>query len=111
MDQLRILYVTTKNRDEARNIGSLLIRQKLCACVNILDGMESMYWWDGEVQSDTECVLLVKTTSDQVPAVTETILDLHSYDVPCVISLPLSADEGNEEYLQWIRDSVASSTL
>ncbi|WP_340104088.1 divalent-cation tolerance protein CutA [Rhodohalobacter sp. 8-1] len=111
MTHLRILYVTTENRDEARNIGSVLVQQKLCACVNILDGMESIYWWDGEVQSDTECVLLVKTTAEYVPAVTETILDLHSYDVPCVISLPLAADEGNEEYLQWIQNSVKHSTL
>lgn len=111
MEHLRILYVTTENREEARTIGSALVQQKLCACVNILEGMESMYWWDGEVQTDTECVLLVKTTTELVSAVTETILDLHSYDVPCVISLPLSDNEGNREYLQWIRNSVTNPNL
>ena len=111
MDHLRILYVTTENRNEARKIGSVLVEQRLCACVNILDGMESIYWWNGEVQSDTECVLLIKTTSEHVPAVTKTVLNLHSYDVPCVISLPFSSDEGNQEYLQWIHNSVANSNL
>ena len=64
MDQPKLLYVTAANREEARRIGEILVQQKLCACVNILDGMESMYWWDGEVQSDTECVLLIKPRPD-----------------------------------------------
>jgi periplasmic divalent cation tolerance protein len=109
MENPRILYVTTQNRNEARKIGNVLVQQKFCACVNILDGMESMYWWEGEVQTETECVLLVKTTAEYVKAATDTILKHHSYDVPCVVSLPLSAAEGNKEYLQWIRESVANS--
>lgn len=64
MDQPKLLYVTAANREEARRIGEILVQQKLCACVNILDGMESMYWWDGEVQSDTECVILIKQRPD-----------------------------------------------
>lgn len=106
MDELRMLYVTTGNRDEARRIGKVLVEEKLCACVNILDPMESLYWWDGEVQNDKETVLIVKTTRELVAEVTQTIKNLHSYDVPCVISLPLSAEEGNLEYLTWIRKSV-----
>lgn len=106
MDDPRILYVTTANKQEARQLGSVLVKNKLCACVNILEGMESLYWWEGEVQSDRECILLVKTTKKMVPKVTKTIKKHHSYDVPCVISLPLSAGEGNPEYLQWLRDAV-----
>jgi periplasmic divalent cation tolerance protein len=109
MDNPRILYVTTQNREKARRIGNVLVQQRLCACVNILDDMESMYWWEGDVHTDTECVLLVKTTAERVKAATEAILQHHSYDVPCVVSLPLSAAEGNKEYLQWIRESVANS--
>lgn len=108
MDQLRILYVTTETREDARSIGEMLVKQKLCACVNILDGMESIYWWDGKVQSDTECVLLIKTTASSVQAVTDAVIEHHGYDVPCVITLPLSADEGNPEYLQWIQESVSN---
>lgn len=106
MGEPRLLYVTTENRNEARSIGEILVNRKLCACVNILDGMESMYFWEGEVQSDKECILLVKTTSVYVEEVTSAIIKHHSYDVPCVISLPLSASEGNKEYLQWIKNSV-----
>lgn len=108
MDKPRILYVTTENRIEARHIGEMLVKQKLCACVNILDGMESMYWWDGKVQSDSKCVLLIKTTAAAVQAVTDAVIEHHSYDVPCVISLPLFAEEGNPEYLQWIQQSVTT---
>lgn len=107
MESLRILYVTTKNRDEARQIGGELVREKLCACVNIIENMESMYWWKGDVQNDKETVLLVKTTAAMVEEVTRSIKKLHSYDVPCVISMPLSSEEGNHEYLSWIRKSVS----
>ncbi|MFO7847917.1 MAG: divalent-cation tolerance protein CutA [Balneolaceae bacterium] len=107
MENLRILYVTTSSKQQARDIGSVLVKNKLCACVNIIDGMESLYWWNGEVQSDNECVLLVKTTQEMVPKVTQSIKSHHSYDVPCVISLPLSVKEGNADYLNWLRDSVA----
>lgn len=108
MDDPRILYVTAENRGDARHMGEILVKQKLCACVNILGGMESMYLWEGKMQSDSECILLVKTTASRVQAVTHTILEHHSYDVPCVISLPLSPDEGNPEYIQWIQQSVSN---
>lgn len=107
MDNPRILYVTTGNRAEARSIGELLVEERLCACVNIINNMESVYWWNGKIQSDKECILLVKTTENLVARVTEKIKQLHSYDVPCVISLPLSADEGNQEYIEWIFDCVS----
>ena len=110
MDQLRILYVTTGSLEEARTIGRALVEDNLCACVNILGNMESIYPWNGEIQSDTEQVMLVKTTAEQVAAVTDAILELHSYDVPCVISLPLSDTEGNPEYLNWIRQTTANPT-
>lgn len=106
MDDLRILYVTTEDRDEARSIGDHLVTQKLCACVNIIGQMESIYEWKDEIQHDTECVMLVKTTRELSEKATDAILNHHSYEVPCVISLPLSADEGNPEYLNWIKQCV-----
>ncbi len=106
MKSPRILYITTETTEEARRIGNKLVKEELCACANIIKEMESIYRWEGELQNDTECILLIKTTSDKVDAVTEEVLKLHSYDVPCVISLPLSPEEGNREYLDWIADSV-----
>lgn len=106
MKSPRILYITTETSEEARMIGGKLVEKELCACANIIKGMESVYSWKGEVQNDSECILLIKTTSDKVDGVTEEVLKLHSYEVPCVISLPLSPEEGNREYLNWIANSV-----
>ncbi|MDZ7806084.1 MAG: divalent-cation tolerance protein CutA [Gracilimonas sp.] len=58
---LRLLYVTTSDKKEARYIGRALIEENLAACVNIIDGMNSMYKWKGEIQEDAECILIVKT--------------------------------------------------
>lgn len=103
---LRLIYITTKNREEARTIGAALVREKLAACVNILDGMESMYHWKGNIESDKECILIAKTTQHNVIRLTKRVKELHSYEVPCVISFDLAEQEGNEEYLNWLMDSV-----
>ena len=103
---LRLIYITTKNREEARAIGSELVKQKLAACVNIIDGMESIYPWEGEIQNDKECIVIVKTTYSNVGRITRRVKELHSYDVPCVISLNLAEQEGNKEYLDWLVNSV-----
>lgn len=108
MNNVRLLYITTDNAQEARSIGGTLVKGQLCACVNILNTMESVYWWKDELQTDTESVMLVKTTQEKVPEVTERIKELHSYEVPCVISVPLSPGEGNQAYLDWIADAVRS---
>ncbi len=99
---LRFVYITTKDKDEARKIGKALIEKKLAACVNILDGMESMYHWEGKVESDKECVLIAKTPYHNVAELTTVVKDLHSYDCPCVVTLTLTEQEGNEEFLMWI---------
>ena len=96
----RFVYVTASSRDEARAIGRALVEERLVACVNILDGMSSMYWWQGEIQDDQEAVLIAKTTATRMPQVIERVQALHSYDVPCVVGLPIL--EGNPDYLSWI---------
>lgn len=99
---LRLLYVTTPSQKEARKIGRTLIEENLAACANIIDGMNSIYKWDGKIQEDEECVLIVKTHYSRVKKVTRRIKEMHSYEVPCVISLTITEDEGNEEYLDWL---------
>ncbi|MFU8813260.1 MAG: divalent-cation tolerance protein CutA [Balneolaceae bacterium] len=105
-NNLRLVYITTKDKQEARAIGAAVVKEKLAACVNIIDGMESMYWWEGEIQTDSECVLLVKTTHQNMRSLTERVKELHSYDVPCVISLTLTEQEGNPEYIDWLLSCV-----
>lgn len=99
---LRLLYITTSDKNEARKIGRALVEKNLVACANIIDGMQSIYKWKGEVQEDEECVLIVKTHYSRVRKVTRLIKEMHSYECPCVISFTITEDEGNEEYLQWL---------
>ena len=98
---LRFVYITCKDADEARRIGKTLVEQRLAACANVLDGMTSFYWWEGQVQDDREAVLIVKTRSDLMEELTDRVCQLHSYDLPCVVGLPFS--EGNPEYLAWVQ--------
>ncbi len=94
------VYVTAKDRAEALSIGRVLVEERLVACVNILEGMRSLYWWDGAVQEANEAVLIAKTKSGLAPAVTARVKALHSYDVPCVVVLPVA--DGNPDFLDWI---------
>lgn len=99
---LRLLYVTTPDKKEARKIGRALVEGNLAACANIIDGMESIYKWKGEIQEDNECVLIIKTHYSRVKKVTRLVKEMHSYECPCVISITLAENEGNEEYLDWL---------
>lgn len=105
---LRFVYMTTENKEEARKIGSKLVEDHLAACVNIVDGMESMFWWDGEVQSGQETVLIAKTTLRNIGDLTRRVKELHSYDCPCIITFSINEQEGNEEYLDWLEEEVST---
>jgi periplasmic divalent cation tolerance protein len=96
--------VTCGSRAEARRLAKAVLDKKLAACVNILAGAESHYWWQERLEQTRETVLLIKTTKAKTGAVTRTIKAAHSYDVPEIIFLPITAGERN--YLKWIRKSV-----
>ena len=100
-----IVYVTCASPDEARRIGDTVVRARLAACANVIDGIQSIYWWEGVVEEGAETVLILKTATVNVPALTKRVKALHSYDVPCVAEIPLGGV--NAEYLTWI---VAEST-
>lgn len=99
---LRLVYITTKDKNEARRIGKAIIENRLAACVNIIDGMESMYHWKGEVVTDNECILIAKTPYHNIDKLNRLVKKLHSYECPCVVTLTLTEQEGNEEYLMWL---------
>ena len=103
---LRVVYITTKDREEARSIGKKLVEEKLAACVNIIDNMESIYRWKGDVLSENETILIAKTTYSNINPLTQKVKELHSYDVPCVITFNISEQEGNSDYLDWLTGSV-----
>ena len=83
-----------------RAIGKALVAERLAACVNILPGMESHYWWNGKIEESRETVLIAKTRDDARHALQDRVLAMHSYQTPCVIFLPVTG--GNPEYLDWI---------
>lgn len=103
----RLIYITTDGTAEARMIGHALVEARLAACANILDPMTSVYWWDGKVQEGRETVLIAKTTAARVGALTERVRDLHSYDCPCIVSLPI--DGGNPAFIDWIAAETSGS--
>ncbi|MGF1669268.1 MAG: divalent-cation tolerance protein CutA [Balneolaceae bacterium] len=103
---LRFIYITTKNKEEARKIGRALVEEKLAACANIIDGMESIYSWKDNIESDNECILIAKTVNHNVKKLTKRVKELHSYEVPCIVSITITEQEGNEEYLDWLTKSV-----
>ena len=96
----RTVYITTSNKEEARRIGKELVAARLVACVNIFDGINSLYWWDGEIQDDSETVLIAKTKQPLMEELIEKVIELHSYDVPCITSWPIR--EAHQAYIDWI---------
>lgn len=97
---IHVLYMTFKDADEARRIGSVLLHERLVACVNILGSAHSLYWWEGAVQEASETVMLAKTRASLVAAATDRVCELHSYSCPCIVALPVAG--GNEAFLRWV---------
>ncbi|HEX6141804.1 MAG TPA: divalent-cation tolerance protein CutA, partial [Geminicoccaceae bacterium] len=91
----------------ALRIGRALVEERLAACANVIDGMTSVYEWAGAVEQAEEAVLILKTRTDLVPRVVDRVRALHSYDIPCVVSLPIEA--GNPDFLSWIATQTAGS--
>ncbi len=102
---ITLVYVTASSTDEAAAIGRTLVKERLCACANVLGGMTSFYWWEGAVQEDAEAALVLKTQTTKVDAVIQRVKALHSYACPCVVALPI--ERGNPAFLQWVADETA----
>jgi periplasmic divalent cation tolerance protein len=88
--------------DVAEQIARALVERRLAACVNVIPGVISLYWWQGEISRDEESTLLIKTRAELVPELTEAIRGLHPYSVPEVIALRLEPGAGNPDYLRWV---------
>ena len=99
-----LIYSTFGNIEDARKTGRTLIEQKLVACVNIIPTIESIYRWQGKIEEDHECVMIAKTSDKNIEKTIQKIHELHTYDVPDIIALPLKS--GLKEYLQYIEDET-----
>lgn len=104
MPDEKLVISTAGSKEEASRIATALVQGQLAACVNIVGPIESVYRWQGKVESSQEFLLLVKTTEVRSAAVMTQIRELHSYDLPEVIEV--SIEGGSAEYLKWIAESV-----
>lgn len=104
MTDKRLVLSTTGSEDEARKIARHLVEHKLAACVNIVPQIESIYRWQGKVESSREWLLVIKTTVERFAEVQKAIRELHSYDLPECMAIAI--DDGSSDYLQWIAQSV-----
>jgi periplasmic divalent cation tolerance protein len=104
MSDEKLLISTTGSKEEASRIATALVEAHLAACVNIVGAIDSVYRWQGKVESAQEFLLLIKTTESRSAAVTARIRELHSYDLPETIEV--SIEGGNADYLKWIAESV-----
>jgi len=99
-----LVYMTAPDVETARAVGQALVRKRLAACVNILPGAESMYWWDGAVQAEREAVFLAKTHESLFEELKACVLKMHPYEVPCVVAL--SIDQGFAPFLRWVDEQT-----
>lgn len=99
-----VCYITAPNEDEAVKIARVLVEGHLAACANIVKNVRSIYSWQGAIEDDAEVLMIVKTQKALFQKLSEKVKEIHSYDVPEVIALPIV--DGSQDYLQWLREST-----
>jgi len=99
-----VVLITTGSPEEARKIAHALVEERLAACVNVVSPVHSLYRWQGQVQTDQETLLIVKTTEARMEVLAQRVKQLHSYQVPEIIALPVVAGAG--DYLRWIDEQT-----
>jgi periplasmic divalent cation tolerance protein len=99
-----VVLVTAPNLKAARTLARATLKAQLAACVNLVPALESHYWWQGQLESGREILLLIKTTHALLPALELLILKLHPYDTPEFLALPVT--HGSRRYLDWIDTSI-----
>lgn len=99
-----VIFITTSTDEQAKKIANALLNKEKAACVNIIPGIHSLFWWQGKIDSASEALLMVKTRRQLLDDVIKLVKELHSYDLPEIIALPIIG--GSEEYLEWIGESV-----
>jgi periplasmic divalent cation tolerance protein len=104
MTDFIVVYVTVGAAEEAGRIARALVEDHLAACVNQLPAVRSTYRWQGQVEQSNEELLIIKTRRDLLSSVQQRVRELHSYDLPELIALPIV--EGSLEYLQWLDDQL-----
>ncbi|MDR2966678.1 MAG: divalent-cation tolerance protein CutA [Methanobacteriaceae archaeon] len=101
---MAIIYITTSNEEEAIKIGTHIVKERLAACSNIIKDMKSIYWWEDNLENDDEAILILKTIEEKVDEIIAKVKEIHSYDNPCIIALPVI--KASNSYLNWLKDEI-----
>ena len=99
-----VLFITTANTKEAQLISKVLLEQRKAACINIVPRVSSLFWWQDKLDSAQESLIIVKTKASLLNEIVSLIREIHSYDIPEIIALPIVG--GNQDYLEWIGKEV-----
>jgi len=99
-----IVLVSVSKIKEAKSIAAALVKNKLAACVNIVKGVESFFWWQGKIDKAREAVLVIKSKKAKLPKIIKLVKLMHSYEVPEIIAIPIIG--GEKKYLRWIDESL-----
>jgi len=99
-----VLFITTSDSEEAHTIAKVLLSQRKVACVNIVSEVNSIFWWQDKLDSAQESLLIIKTKALQLNQIVALVKEIHSYEVPEIIALPII--NGNQDYLEWIDKEV-----
>ncbi|WP_322607708.1 divalent-cation tolerance protein CutA [Pontiella agarivorans] len=99
-----MVYVTAADTAEAKRIARMAVQERLAACANILGGIQSVYQWKGELCEDDEVALILKTSGDRKNELISRIREIHSYETPCIVCLPVT--DGNPAFLNWIQSET-----
>ena len=106
---VKLIYVTAPSREEAEKIAETVVIERLAACANILDGVTSIFHWEGRLCRENEAILILKTTEKMTAALTARIKELHSYECPCIVVLPIEG--GNQAFLEWLHLECGDKTV
>ena len=104
---MKLVYITVPDKIIATEIAKILVQEKMAACVNIIDMIESHYIWEGKLNSSQEILILAKTTEEMLQRLIERIKMLHPYECPCIVAMDVVG--GNPDFLKWIEVSLATS--
>lgn len=104
-----VVFVTASKGPEAKRLAMLVLKRKLCACVNIIKNIESFFWWQGKIDTAKESLLVIKTRKSFLPRLFKAIRLAHSYEVCEIVALPVVA--GSKPYLDWISRSLGKEKV
>ncbi len=102
-----VIFITASTNEEAKSIGKHLVEKGLAACANIVPGVQSLFVWDGKFCQEDEVLIIIKSVREKAKEIIAVVKEIHSYDVPEIIVLPIV--DGSKDYLNWLQESISSN--